>query len=1782
MAKISPLERYLAERTPGAISDALEDLQQSPEPKRLEPIISRRRRSVRDEDDTVRDEDETASTSDKASIRRPQQRRILGLMSKGEHRKVNRLPRPTPAEEQAIAEIGEKLNKLGDFCFDPRVLEPRKPTKLDLATKKVSRPLIASALYAKLYRAGPVFAVDDENEDDDKPADVTKPPTHGGVVVHAATAATSPRRLRSSPPLEQEELWPALTGLPREDEPFFQSAVDLVEYRTQLSAEALRRELNGKKKDERTTILATIIKTKDVPKEEEKKPTSSRKDEAVKTIVAVLERVLRRQTGRRWRRWRETAKRLTRRRYNEATEIVQRAVIRHMAFMEIAERSKLLREQAEREDRTLRRMITKRRDASVVVQRHVRGMLDRHKVTRLRRLIEAVRRIQVRRRSKVGAMVVEALRRDKENRCRCAVLVQKVFRGNVGRRRARAVVAARRGDRLTKVIDRHIGRLHETMRRDGAASAIQSLWRRREAARSERAMHRVKRIRATKVIEVALHRYIERYRRRRHRLYIKEHARAALVIALWTQTQARRRFAVQEVAAIKFDRRVETVARCKYRAYKLERSQSLCTKTTLRSFRRTLIAMLQGLGLRTGPHLAATRIQKTYRGARARSRTRLLALRRRLRSKEATFARRHAASARIAAVVRGVLGRRYLADVERSRHVQIIQVAYRGLLGRRIVRMKRSRNAAATKIQSFLRSRKFLLLKTEGCLLERQKVKPALRIQTLVRRIFAVRRVEDVLARGRAEVETALKVRGTLALTYKATCVDLAADSFSAKDVHCGEFQAVFHHWCHDKGRSLQQQHRTKRAAVAFARSASTTQQCQLIAAKTETTPSAVAVASLLDDRQPDWNQQPSALGARMTVTEFVKLFKETPNVVVASTNNNEGKKKKRHLIKGNDLELIFTREKTVGEKTITFTQFMACVDQICAETRGTVKTFDGSREYHGRLARGLALLFDSWLTMPWAAEIQRNLEERSLVVLKAAATTMQLRWRTVRARNSALRMKLRREAEAQTALERNAVTRLQTWRRSRAARRRVAQLAKSHYVKFVVDRDELIKYAAESGGDQQRRRSPFDIHQEPVYYWAFNRLATQRKTTSDASRPAHVYWTKPRLLGSGDVDRVTQRPTSKTSFVVGCAFCGERTARKVCLGSCGDAFCEPCFEAAHRRGHRQDHAFQIIPTCIDCGGDQPASRRCGTCTAREGRNVDLCDVCFHNRHGVYTDPHFEGDRQAKVAKVQDRLEKAQLQVTLAASTILKPSDEDLTLKAEKCKEEMAVARMELKALRLHNWTPIVLPCESCATYAARWRCDVCEQSTCAQCYGRLHARGARLAHPCDRLGFYTPQVRSRDRRLRRQRERRKRLLEEEDAKRRADAAFSTKKDQAALLIQAAYRRKVDRPRGLAILKERRSALRRAWRRRKADDRIRTKLGYKLLDVIGKAPLLKSDTRKERVLKTVPQWKRAEATDFIEQNQPDDLWYVTFPTNFEDLPLNQGEVLDRKKRPKRGFEIGEMDELRSQALRGGVLLPAKATPTPGKRTVLITKSLIDIVSPGDRLIIGKSFVRVERSEDAVSDASIRLRWAWLPRKPDVTYSVYRLPPQEPLARFISLCCVRTSESCIAQQLIAERRVDAVNLLVSGERSLARKLRHRFPSLANAVKRRSKHHEHLATRLKWRTVAYQAGSDDTPQQSDHGLTSDVDDKPEAVPLTQAELDDQKNQRREDAYLGKQQQDPKQEDSNWEEISGGTWRNRVTGEESTEKPDDLKTSKELALEQAKRRMQKAKDQKQRRRR
>ena len=240
------------------------------------------------------------------------------------------------------------------------------------------------------------------------------------------------------------------------------------------------------------------------------------------------------------------------------------------------------------------------------------------------------------------------------------------------------------------------------------------------------------------------------------------------------------------------------------------------------------------------------------------------------------------------------------------------------------------------------------------------------------------------------------------------------------------------------------------------------------------------------------------------------------------------------------------------------------CLDHVSAEIVPGTKYFEGRRVASGHVARALTILVDAWLPLKWAHDITMALHMRADRKLDMAAAQIQNLVRIAAARVRATIKKRARDQHLRARLEQSAALTIQRrLARGPTARAAVALLATRAFRKYVVDRHEILQYAASARDENEM----LDTGKNLIYYWAFVGLggsspARGRTKRGDfnfhAKIGAHVSWVKPKLLRDKDMMRVSQRPTRRTAFVVDCAFCGVAAAEKVCLDSCADPYI-PC-----------------------------------------------------------------------------------------------------------------------------------------------------------------------------------------------------------------------------------------------------------------------------------------------------------------------------------------------------------------------------------------------------------------------------------------------------------------------------------------------------------------------------------------------------------------------------------------------------------------------------------------------
>jgi len=279
------------------------------------------------------------------------------------------------------------------------------------------------------------------------------------------------------------------------------------------------------------------------------------------------------------------------------------------------------------------------------------------------------------------------------------------------------------------------------------------------------------------------------------------------------------------------------------------------------------------------------------------------------------------------------------------------------------------------------------------------------------------------------------------------------------------------------------------------------------------------------------------------------------------------------------DLEIMFTKYKTQGEKHLSYVQFALALDMVNATLFEDVTKYENA---HGKRARMLKLINEHVFKARWAKPYIKALSERTDVYVARKAAWIQSVIRGFFGRvEYRIRLEIHR-TELATQRRLASAIRLQCAARKYFARCVVVTLAKKI----------LVKYIEPASG-------------EP--YWS-------------NPRTRRVVWTKPTLFGSSDIDIPTVLPHKGTEYLISCVNCLTNTAQSICY-ECDDVFCNSCFSALHTKGNRKKHTQNPIPHCVVCHY-QMASRVCGTCTAQKRFTFMTCDVCHKNVHADVKRPH--------------------------------------------------------------------------------------------------------------------------------------------------------------------------------------------------------------------------------------------------------------------------------------------------------------------------------------------------------------------------------------------------------------------------------------------------------------------------------------------------------------------------------------------------------------------------------
>eukprot|EP01041_Mallomonas_annulata_P004815 gene4815-9605_t len=446
--------------------------------------------------------------------------------------------------------------------------------------------------------------------------------------------------------------------------------------------------------------------------------------------------------------------------------------------------------------------------------------------------------------------------------------------------------------------------------------------------------------------------------------------------------------------------------------------------------------------------------------------------------------------------------------------------------------------------------------------------------------------------------------------------------------------------------------------------------------------------------------------------------------------------------------------------------------------------------------------------------------------------------------------------------------------------------------------------------------------------------------------------WHKPKVLGSYDCLSIPT-PVAGLQYMVYCSNC-ERQATVNCL-NCEDSMCQICFTSLHCKGSRKKHVSHAISMCSLCTM-QMATKACTTCALRKPKKGSvqlllkrdlsvMCDNCFCHVHD-----HREAHPETNWAK---RDANRALESSLDASLVGQALHE--------------------KLITDHKYSFLVQPCEECLWRAAAWRCNDCDQVYCDKCLIGLHSLGGPFGkHQAETLPYYSPSMH----RCFESGALSRRVADRVERVAQAFARFNLEKKLKAIVkVQAWWRMILGARVGREFMKVKRLEKRTAYRIRRIENiKYRSKLSYKLKDICGIAPVLKSDNKEELALKRITFLGRPRAREYIWSNQDDWGFYKTSRTE------------PRKGIPHKGFDVGTIDELKTQALKGGFRMPGTITMGRGEVKHATLCDLSRILYPGEFLRIDKYVFGIVKINN--NELVLDRRWRGLD---GATERIYRLP-----------------------------------------------------------------------------------------------------------------------------------------------------------------------------------------------
>jgi hypothetical protein len=929
------------------------------------------------------------------------------------------------------------------------------------------------------------------------------------------------------------------------------------------------------------------------------------------TITRLFARLIGQVTALALHRWIEYNEAVDARAREEAGATINRVCRGRLARLEVAEQRRALKQQIQQEQERVDGEVAERTQGCLRLQSAIRGQQGRKRARYYRELLTSACAIQRRWRVHTSCVTVAGKRAHKKRNRWAAGTIQRVFRGHLGRTKRRVLRKIEGVKEREREKARQEERAREKLKREGAALRIQQRYRERnyylECKRGRAIRRSALILRAQTMARV----FLAKQKKKRRIAEIEALKKAKLDSTMVMQRMVRcwraRRVAIKK-------KLMKELTEKKRKDAIQNRQEEKKFKIPLSGLLGKALGSNEGIninitGISTKYHhrkhaffttkkkqqVAALKIQKTYRGHRARKRQRYYKNHEWERLRRQQNRKKKKAATTIEAGWRGYLGRTSCKFIRHNNHATQLQRRWRGWMGRAYANYVYSSHNAASCIQARYKGSKAYRNFRKFIKTRRIEDAAMTKIQAIARgryaRFYACARADKLrwVAEWRLVCVKRLKVCWWIHL--RRMLIDQSA-GFKKSDTS-NDFGALFQH-------NASSVNNMQVKSSAFAKMLNACSELSLGPKPTRVDSTAVDLI---------FAQCKEKGTAHLSFKQFVRALIATglkrypeykdispePKKGAASpkkgreTTMEKMRREEKEKKEAKALEAAKARGEVIQKPKEEEEQPKEEEEQpkeeepepVAQQSDATYPVQGGYGSMKGEHAAMLRMLLEHIYKSKGSKKVYKMLQRHVDQALDEIATVCQRRYRGVTGRRKFTDAWQRREQDRElTQLNKEAKKLQRAWRMKNS-------------------KDTLLRAAQ----DVFRKYTDPDSKSN---YW-YN------------PRTGFLSWTKPLLFGEHDCEFEYVVPTEWNEFKLICVNCDENYATKL-DEKLLEPYCQWCFDALHRRGHMAENPSCPIFLCGDCN-EQTATRREWVGTKMFNR-CDCCHISLmrnpqHKRHRV-------------------------------------------------------------------------------------------------------------------------------------------------------------------------------------------------------------------------------------------------------------------------------------------------------------------------------------------------------------------------------------------------------------------------------------------------------------------------------------------------------------------------------------------------------------------------------------